>query len=724
MDISQIIPLISSLFVVSLGTFVLARNPKSKLHLLFMFFCLCLGIWLFGTYKMFTSKTDLEAISWDRFIYVGGILLPISMYHFSIVFGRIKTQDKILYGGYLSAFAFLLLSRTDFFVKDLYRYRWGCHALAQPLHHVFLIWFWSYVFLLNRNIYRFYKTTRSAVERNQAKYIFLAFTVLFGVGACAFLPAYRIPVPPFPFFAGGLLSLILGYAIARYRLMDIHFVIRNMIVNILLMGFVGGLIWMISWLKLNSSIRLTLEMISVSLAILYVPKLKLRTEEAVNHFLYKEKYHYQKELEKFVGVLPFIPKEEDLFKEVMRVLSETIQSKKAALWVFNASMNCFMTCSQHGFQDSKFKMSCDNSLVVWLKTKREIFVKEEMEKALPQEGAKSIIGTLNALELNVCVPVMFNEDLVAILLLGEKSSGEMYSHLDLEILQSLGTQLAIALDYKRVERELKKQEFASLEAEALQQKNLELEQVLKDLKTARDQKLTYVTQMAASLAHEIRNPLQPIRTYVEVLPERASDPHFPEEMAKAVHPFLDRMEGLVNQLMHLGKISKPVLVPVDPQRLIQETLKLWEPKLKGRRVDVTKDFQQSEVLIQADKDQLSQVFFNLIKNAQEAMPQGGELFIQAKPVKKSDEEFYRILFRDSGVGMDEETQRHLFEPFYTTKKDKGTGLGLAISRQMVEAHGGKIEIDSVQGHGTTVVIDLPACCKEGKDVFLTDSDFA
>ncbi|MBI3266506.1 MAG: GHKL domain-containing protein, partial [Chlamydiae bacterium] len=169
----------------------------------------------------------------------------------------------------------------------------------------------------------------------------------------------------------------------------------------------------------------------------------------------------------------------------------------------------------------------------------------------------------------------------------------------------------------------------------------------------------------------------------------------------------DRMEGLTQQLTHVGKIEKPVLAALDPRKPLQETLNLMEPKLKKGKVHVSTNFWGPQVLIEADQNQLAQVFFNLMKNAMEAMSQGGTLEIRSEFVKRDEGQFYEVTFKDSGIGMDEETLTRLFEPFYTARKEKGMGLGLSISRQLVEAQGGKIQVQSALGQGTTMSVVLP-----------------
>jgi len=240
---------------------------------------------------------------------------------------------------------------------------------------------------------------------------------------------------------------------------------------------------------------------------------------------------------------------------------------------------------------------------------------------------------------------------------------------------------------------------------SLKEKSMALEAALEKLQKARDERLNYVSQMAASLAHELRNPLQPIRTYIEVLDENKQNPDFIHRMIESVTPSLDRMDLLVKQLMNLGKIEKPHLGPVNIHKILDEAVSILEPKFKAKEVILEKSYHVDQVILQADPHQLSQVFFNLAKNALDALSANQTLKIKTQLINREDGSFIEISFEDNGPGIDEETLKKIFEPFFTTKKE-GTGLGLCISKQIVEAHHGTLTAHSTLGKGSVFKVSL------------------
>jgi len=221
MGVFAISPLISALLVLFLGIFVFWKNRKIKLNKIFLLFTFSVAVWFFGTFMMLISKSDEKAIFWDRFVYGGVVFIPVIGYHFSLTLAKRKTKNWLLLGYFLS-FIFLILSRTNYFIEELYKYSWGVHTQARVLHHVFLVFFSFYSFLFFLTTFRHY--IRSVgVERIKAKYILLGIGVL-TTGAIAFLPAYGINVYPVTYFSGVGCVVILTYAIIKYRLMDIRVV--------------------------------------------------------------------------------------------------------------------------------------------------------------------------------------------------------------------------------------------------------------------------------------------------------------------------------------------------------------------------------------------------------------------------------------------------------------------------------------------------------------------
>ncbi len=209
-----------------------------------------------------------------------------------------------------------------------------------------------------------------------------------------------------------------------------------------------------------------------------------------------------------------------------------------------------------------------------------------------------------------------------------------------------------------------------------------------------------VAILAAGMAHEIKNPLTSIKTFAEYLPERYEDPDFRDKFKRIVVDEVARINNIVGQLLEFSKPQEPELKSASINGILNETIELLNNNLLDHRIQVVKNY-GPERHLDADKAQLKQVFLNLFLNSIHAMPVGGTLSISTEPNNNS----YKITITDTGYGIAEEDLKHVFEPFFTTRGD-GTGLGLSIVHGIITKHGGKLEIKSRPGAGTTVSVIL------------------
>jgi len=232
-------------------------------------------------------------------------------------------------------------------------------------------------------------------------------------------------------------------------------------------------------------------------------------------------------------------------------------------------------------------------------------------------------------------------------------------------------------------------------------------------------KLACVGQLAAGLAHEIKNPLAGIQGVLEVL--RDETPGGPtKHLYGEMLDELGRVDGILRRLLESARPAPPRLARTDLARLLAETADLLRPALQRRRIELR--VETSERLSEAtlDASQMRQVLVNLVHNAGEAMPEsGGHVVVRAGRV--DDEGTVAITVEDDGNGIAPEILSQVFEPFFTTKFT-GTGLGLAIAKSLVEQHGGRLELSSEVGRGTSFVILLPQCAGQVADQAEEESD--
>jgi len=223
----------------------------------------------------------------------------------------------------------------------------------------------------------------------------------------------------------------------------------------------------------------------------------------------------------------------------------------------------------------------------------------------------------------------------------------------------------------------------------------------------RSEKLISMGRLSAGVAHEIRNPLNAMKGAIIYLQRRKPGDPLIKEYTQLMLEEIERLDLFVTEFLYFAKQSAPKLVLTNLNELIQNTLTLFDERLRQKMIVVTENLHPALSSVYVDPHQMEQVLLNLVINAIDAMPQGGVLHVSSLADGDGAKPKAVIRIRDNGVGIPENHLRNVFDPFYSTK-DGGTGLGLPISLGIVESHGGELRIQSVAGQGTEVVIELPA----------------
>ena len=217
-------------------------------------------------------------------------------------------------------------------------------------------------------------------------------------------------------------------------------------------------------------------------------------------------------------------------------------------------------------------------------------------------------------------------------------------------------------------------------------------------------KLSSIGLLAAGVAHEVNTPLAGISSYSQMLMQQIpeSDPRY--QLLEKIHRQTSRASSIVNNLLNFSRVSDSRFVPIELNRVIDDTIQLLEAQLHNTNIEVTRNYSERLPATPGNAPKLQQVFMNLILNARDAMPGGGRLEISTE----YDDQHTIISFRDNGVGIDPENLARIYDPFFTTKQiGKGTGLGLAVSYGVIKDHGGEITVESKVGEGTTFRITIP-----------------
>ncbi len=341
-----------------------------------------------------------------------------------------------------------------------------------------------------------------------------------------------------------------------------------------------------------------------------------------------------------------------------------------------------------------------------------LLVGPELELALAELSDEQVAHVQQLLQhwppLSALIaPLRIEQHRMGALVLYGGTHAHLFHPRDLPFIQALADLTAVAIEENRqraraavLQRDLA--QTRSLHAEAKARLDSAQAQLLQSAK------LAAVGELAASVAHEINNPLYAARNSLYLVEQDLPSDAPQRTFLQIAQNELGRIARIITRMRDFYRPTRAELAPTNINDLLKETVELVQTHLRHSHVAVTNVFAPELPPITAHGDQLRQVFLNLLLNACDAMPDGGALRVETTLLLASADQPPSIAIRvsDTGVGVPPEHLPHLFEPFYTTKP-QGTGLGLAISAHIVTQHAGQITVESTQGVGTTFVITLP-----------------
>lgn len=291
---------------------------------------------------------------------------------------------------------------------------------------------------------------------------------------------------------------------------------------------------------------------------------------------------------------------------------------------------------------------------------------------------------LTGTSADLVVPLRIEGRPVGLLAVGGRQDGRVYGGPDVGAIAALADHLALVAE--------------RVQAAAL------LEESRRMLQQAT--RLSTVGTLAAELAHEIRNPLVAVQTFLQILPERLDDPEVTVDLRGVALTELQRVARLLNELLGMARASVATFAATDLEAVVEQVVRLLQVSARKKEVELERHGERLPTGA-ADASRLKQALVNLVLNAIQASPTGTTVMVTtASGLDASGQPFVEIAIRDQGPGIPEDQREAVFHPFFTTKEN-GTGLGLPVTRQIVADHGGTIGIEGAAGEGARFVIRLP-----------------
>jgi two-component system, NtrC family, sensor kinase len=687
--------------VLCLGLSVAVKR-RCRTGLLFFFYCLSIAWWSFFEIWHVTASDLGQAVLWARLMEAGAFCIPTLFVHFVSRHLERPLRRGVLLLLYLISGSFAVLCWTPALIAGA-EPRWYLRAVFQPgpLYWLAVLYFVGCVAYAHYQLYRAYASS-TGIRRHQLGYLWFSSVIGYIGGAGNFLLVFGIDVPGLnPFGTYGVLLYVAGtsYAIVKYRLMDITVLLEKGLLSLMVFAIAAISTYPIVFIAESTFLGQTSHMMALVMVLLVAVALGLgypirsSVRAAVFTKLFRYRYdRYQLSLT-FPKSLDRVLDIAALSQKITETFAELMNAQSAMLYVFDGTKRGYVLANAtdaQGIPAPDSLIPADDILPRHLEGQNRVVVRAEMEYETPRYQ-NGLIPSLAQRHIDMCIPLASADRLVAFCSLrGLRDHSLLLDAGGDALLSSLSLQAATKLDSALMHEEQKREQLLRM----------------------RNDRLRSLDIISAGLAHEIRNPLTSIKTFIQLAPDRSGDPEFISSFSAIVADDVVRIERLIHEILDYARHTELKLGDVDLNQLVSSCIYFLEVQVDARKIQIHKQFDPDLPLARVDRQQMKQVIMNLCLNAFDAMPKGGILSLCTRPsTGPQGERCVQVQITDTGCGIDAENLEHIFDPFFSTKHEseerEGTGLGLAIVHQIIHGHGGRIDVVSTVGKGTSFTLTLP-----------------
>ena len=708
--------ILTSIFSFVLAFFVILKNRKESLNWSWFFVSFLMGVWGFGLWGVVTAGSYGQAMAFQYILDFSAIFIPLFYYKFTITLLRLKEKKKTeLDLLWCVAIVLAVLSVFPAFktgLSPIYEFRYWVNP--GPIYPIFPIYFsllMLYSFYLDfRYYHRFTSTTRS-----QIKYIMVAGLIGFVGGATNFFPQLLHIYPIGNYFVISYVALV-AYAIVKYRLMGIRLIASRVYVYALIAIFSYAYFYLVVLVDDNAldgvygqKALFFAPFFSLVFAILFIPLFKQIQKSS--DIIFYSGYNPRKIIKNLGLQLSSVINLDELLTILEFEFKKILATENIEVYLLHKKEKdvcSFSPIKLPGAKDVIIEgIVCDEIM-----KSKAIIVRDEADKM----GRKKLAKELDKLHSKVVAPLTLRSEVIGVILLDKKITDEAYSQEDIEFLEIISAQAAVAIENARLYKQV--DEFNK----TLQQKVDEQTRDIKD-KTERLRRLIEMRSDFLDItSHQLRTPVSVIKGVLSMLDEGSIPEAKKQEFIRGALVKSIKLSEIINDILRASEMDSDKLqVKIKPTNLNELLAKIKEDKIK---VAEMKKLKLEFVLpkkplppVLSDERYLEQVLINLINNSLQYTPKG-TITVSAE-VKKN---VVIVRIKDTGIGIAPDELHKLFQKFgragnAVASYTDGSGLGLYIIKQIVGAHrGAKIELEHTElGKGTTFALTLPTRFSERID---------
>mgnify|MGYP001571057207 CR=1 FL=1 len=704
---SSLITAISSFL---LGIFVYLRDKNNPTNKNWLLMSMSISVWTLGYCAMISGSFDqTTTLFLDRISHIGAIFIPLFYLKFVISLLR-KTKEYFRINRLSTIVCVLFLPTvfTKYFIADVVaKYYFKYYPIPGVFYTFFSIYFFTVIAYAQCLLFFAIKRT-TGFQKNQIVYVFIAAILGFFGGATTFPLVYGLKIPPFGGSLVFIYTLLIAYAIAKYRLMDIRVAFTRAGIFLVVYTVVLGIPFIV--LRRTGS-----GIIATSLAVIFAtagPIIYRFLQRKAEAIVLARQRNYQRILLQAATTMVTEHNLLKLSRLIVYILKRTIDLKFTAIFVKDTRSKTYPLMAIRGAANAEIRNSSLNEehpFISYLKKNHEPFFSEEM----PLE----IKNSLNLpLEIRIVLPAFAGDELLAFVFLGDKISGESYTPEDIDVFKILSRQATLAIQNCVFFEESKDSQERMFAAE----------------------KLASIGGMADGLAHQIKNRLNQfslaggeLKLEIEDFISKHdklinSDPEldktfkYLKEISVSLIDNVKRTDGVIKGILDFAKVEKKenFFAPFSLKEVVNLSTNLLLIKHETASIPLSIKIKDDDHVFGV-KSQMTEVIYNLLDNAYEATKEKKMLlkdkesqeFIPMIELSLTETSGYNeIRISDNGVGIKDEDKHKIFAPFFTTKTSykSGSGIGVYVVKRIVEEnHKGKIKFTSTYMKGTEFIIQLP-----------------
>jgi signal transduction histidine kinase len=648
----------------------------------------------------------VEALQWAKVLQLGVIFLPVTMFHLcTIILGvRLKWWMPVLY---LLHTAFALTLYPGWFITNV---RWIEHTGYWAVSGWAFKWFGLlYTGMTCALMIMVYHGQKSAppTHKTRLRALLVAIMGLWIFGSNDLLPILGfdnypilgIKIIPMGSLAALFYVVIIGYSVLQHRLLDIHVTMSRFaaqFVRLVFMFLIGLTLLLVFALfaPINTFNLLSLAavigvlLVSALVTSFFFPQFFGKGTDKLERRILGDRFEYHARVQSVIETIRSFPEPQLAMQEVYDLLAVTIRVRRFQIILLDEATRGFVLFHSYPprpetllsdwqiespvfryFQQTRAKyLSCNP-------------VYETDRESRLQRDARQQLGLF---EPEFCFPFFSGDELVGFMLLGAKTSGDLFTPHDLHLLTELSSSLGLLLNQIRLRHQLQ----------------VVYEQDL-------------LGRMSRGLAHDLNNLLTPVQTLLQLMGESALNQATIDELLPVGLRNLETVRAYVNEALFFSRASQLQRTPGLLNATVREAVALVQPAAAAKGIEIQFD-NGADVEMEMDAVLIKRLICNLLSNAVDASHPGGRIDIQLAPLPKTElsRDWHRLKIIDHGEGISAENLPRVFTPYFTTKNTgdgrRGFGLGLAIARKIVHLHGGTLSIASQVKKGVTVQVDLPS----------------